>query len=71
MNEGLSLELKFLKHACKTTFFIVDIDECTTRTANCNGRDDYCINTRGGFKCETITCPEGFIKAPPRGRRGK
>ena len=49
----------------------VDVDECVLRTANCHGEDDVCINTRGGYKCQTVTCPRGFIKAPVIGNRSK
>ena len=40
-----------------------DIDECSLRTANCNSPDDICVNTRGGYKCQAVKCPNGFVKA--------
>jgi fibulin 1/2 len=46
-----------------------DVDECALRTANCLGEDDLCINTRGGYKCEQVECPKGFVKAPSLGNR--
>jgi fibulin 1/2 len=46
-----------------------DINECAMRTAKCHNADDVCINTRGGYKCETVTCPSGFVKAPIIGNR--
>lgn len=46
-----------------------DIDECATGTAGCNGAHQVCINTRGGFKCNTITCPDGYVKT--RGSRNR
>jgi fibulin 1/2 len=46
-----------------------DIDECVIRTANCHGADDICINTRGGYKCQAVSCPKGFVKAPVVGNR--
>jgi len=48
-----------------------DVDECRLRTANCNGEDDVCVNTRGGYKCQTVTCPRGFVKSPVIGNRSK
>lgn len=46
-----------------------DVDECTQGIANCNGENDICVNTRGGYKCETVICPSGFVKAPAIGTR--
>ena len=40
-----------------------DIDECATGRANCFGADDQCVNTRGSYRCETVTCPRGFIRS--------
>lgn len=48
-----------------------DIDECALRTASCYGTDDVCINTRGGYKCQTVTCPKGFVKSTVSGSRNK
>ena len=50
---------------------VSDVDECRLRTANCDGEDDVCINTRGGYKCQTVTCPRGFVKSPVVGNRSK
>jgi len=50
---------------------VSDVDECYLRTANCNGADDVCINTRGGYKCQSVTCPRGFVKSPVVGNRSK
>ncbi|KAK2151436.1 hypothetical protein LSH36_363g02040 [Paralvinella palmiformis] len=49
-----------------------DIDECAMRLANCNGPDEICINTRGGHKCQRVTCPKGFVRSsgPNGGRAG-
>ena len=41
------------------------------RTANCVGEDNLWINIRGGYKCEMVTCPKGFVKAPSLGNRNK
>ena len=49
----------------------IDVDECYLGTANCDGEDDVCVNTRGGYKCQTVTCPRGFIKSPIIGNRSK
>ncbi|XP_061724560.1 fibrillin-1-like isoform X1 [Cydia pomonella] len=46
----------------------VDIDECETGEAPCastagtvyGGVSDVCLNTRGGYRCERITCPRGY-----------
>ena len=48
-----------------------DLDECALGTANCNGPNDFCINTRGAYKCETVECPKGFVRAPSLGTRNK
>lgn len=39
-----------------------DINECTDGSAYCPHPDSICINTRGGYKCPVVQCPEGFIK---------
>lgn len=56
---------------CDVQWNFADIDECAERIANCNGPDDVCINIRGGHKCETITCPKGFVKARAINHRNK
>ncbi|KAK3800770.1 hypothetical protein RRG08_003174 [Elysia crispata] len=39
-----------------------DINECTEGSAFCPHSDSICINTRGGYKCPIVQCPEGFLK---------
>lgn len=51
--------------------FSADVDECVTRTADCTGPDDICINTRGSYKCETVTCPKGFVRAASANNKHK
>lgn len=36
-----------------------DIDECELNIHNCGGKD-ICVNTRGGFQCLKVECPEGY-----------
>lgn len=38
----------------------VDIDECLQSHA-CR-QDEQCLNTRGGFRCNRIECPHGYIR---------
>ncbi|KAG9508909.1 Fibulin-1 [Fragariocoptes setiger] len=38
-----------------------DINECLEDPLRC-GQDRVCFNTRGGFKCNTIICPDGYVK---------
>ena len=59
-------------------FSSLDIDECTdadresfqaagsSPLVDCSRPDDVCVNTRGGFLCQTVTCPAGFTRAPTR-----
>ena len=50
--------------------FFSDVDECTDDEhesyyavpVDCSGPDDQCINTRGGYLCQTVVCPTGFVK---------
>lgn len=46
-----------------------DIDEC--HQSVCRNPDDICINTRGSYKCHTITCPPNYIKDPEHKSRCK
>ena len=41
-----------------------DIDECGRGTAECTRDDQVCVNTRGGFRCNGIVCPEGYETSP-------
>ena len=45
--------------------FLIDIDECSRGSANCL-RSETCFNTKGGYKCVNITCPENYAKLPKR-----
>lgn len=36
-----------------------DLDECSTGTDTCI-QDEVCFNTRGGHKCESVSCPEYY-----------
>ena len=36
-----------------------DIDECETESV-CTGGDEYCLNVRGSYRCQVITCPKGY-----------
>uniref|UniRef100_H2ZHD3 Fibulin-1 n=1 Tax=Ciona savignyi TaxID=51511 RepID=H2ZHD3_CIOSA len=38
-----------------------DIDECASGSHNCS-ESETCFNTRGGFKCVEITCPEHYAR---------
>nr|CAD7200294.1 unnamed protein product [Timema douglasi] len=38
-----------------------DEDECLAGNV-CDHPDDVCINTRGGYRCNTISCPANFVK---------
>ncbi|XP_072945783.1 uncharacterized protein [Epargyreus clarus] len=44
----------------------IDIDECETGEASCakgsqyGDSSDVCLNTRGGYRCQRITCPPGY-----------
>lgn len=39
----------------------VDVDECATLEENC-ATDQRCLNTRGGYVCIPIGCPEHFVE---------
>ncbi|GFN88844.1 fibulin-2 [Plakobranchus ocellatus] len=39
-----------------------DINECAEGSAFCPNTDSICVNTRGGYKCPVIRCPDGFLK---------
>lgn len=38
-----------------------DINECEAGNL-CRGIDEQCVNTRGGYKCNTITCPDNYVR---------
>ncbi|XP_070559370.1 fibulin-5-like isoform X40 [Ptychodera flava] len=38
-----------------------DINECDLGTDNC-ADGQTCFNTRGGYRCHSITCPSSFVK---------
>jgi len=43
---------------------LLDVNECTEGIAHqCTGQDQICINTRGGYKCNTVQCPRYFSLA--------
>ncbi|KAF5308956.1 hypothetical protein FQR65_LT00038 [Abscondita terminalis] len=46
-----------------------DIDECLENI--CRHPDAICINTRGSYKCHTISCPPNYIKDPEHKSRCK
>lgn len=46
-----------------------DIDECHQNV--CRHVDDICINTRGSYKCHTISCPPNYVKDPEHKSRCK
>ncbi|CAB4064149.1 FBLN1_2 [Lepeophtheirus salmonis] len=37
-----------------------DIDECLERNNVCEKKHQHCSNTRGGFKCTDVSCPNGY-----------
>ncbi|XP_063889085.1 fibrillin-2-like isoform X3 [Scylla paramamosain] len=38
-----------------------DINECETSNV-CRGIGEQCVNTQGGYKCNTITCPDNYVR---------
>ncbi|KAK4307648.1 hypothetical protein Pmani_020604 [Petrolisthes manimaculis] len=38
-----------------------DINECEDGSV-CRDSDEQCVNTRGGYKCNVITCPENYVQ---------
>ncbi|KAG0712253.1 Fibrillin-3 [Chionoecetes opilio] len=38
-----------------------DVDECEPGNL-CRGNGEQCVNTRGGYKCNTITCPDDYVR---------
>lgn len=48
-----------------------DIDECSRGTADCGRADQVCVNTRGGFRCNSIVCPAGYKTSPESRKRCK
>lgn len=47
-------------HNVKPTL-LQDVDECLADPSPCGSNHDdmFCYNTRGGYKCQDVTCPEG------------
>ncbi|XP_070559375.1 fibulin-1-like isoform X45 [Ptychodera flava] len=43
-----------------------DINECDLGTDNC-ADGQTCFNTRGGYRCHSITCPSSFVKTSATG----
>ncbi|KAL7671498.1 hypothetical protein ACOME3_006394 [Neoechinorhynchus agilis] len=41
-----------------------DLDECAERRSLCNN-EEVCVNIRGGFRCERVHCPQGYVKITP------
>ena len=56
-------------------FFFQDIDECLQDPNPCGDDPDmFCYNTRGGYRCNDVTCPAGYSKVGVgigNGRRGQ
>ncbi|XP_069955422.1 fibrillin-2 isoform X5 [Cherax quadricarinatus] len=38
-----------------------DINECDSGNV-CRGENEHCVNTHGGYKCNSITCPANYIR---------
>lgn len=51
-----------LKHSC-VSFLNQDINECDA-PGTCRNSEDICVNTRGSFRCQPITCPENYVNDP-------
>jgi fibulin 1/2 len=47
-----------------------DIDECKEESP-CRGNHQYCHNTRGGYKCANVGCPQGYQKESSHSNRCK
>ena len=47
-----------------------DIDECTEESP-CRGNQQHCHNTRGGYKCANVGCPQGYKKESAHSNRCK
>lgn len=45
-----------------------DNNECDAGNV-CRGIGEQCINTRGGYKCNTITCPDNYVRDSRRENR--
>lgn len=45
-----------------------DINECEDGNV-CQGEDQVCINTNGGYRCSTVHCPPGYFRDPDRKQR--
>ena len=47
------------------SFPVLDIDECTVGNAAgkavCTSNGELCQNVRGGYRCNKINCPPGYI----------
>jgi len=51
-------------HTCE------DIDECADPALSpCRGESNFCFNTRGGYKCNDVSCPSGY--EPERNRKNR
>lgn len=54
-----------LKHVDLTEALMVsqssDIDECESDSP-CRGENEVCVNTRGGYKCNAIECPDTYTR---------
>ncbi|XP_077540561.1 uncharacterized protein LOC144152891 isoform X5 [Haemaphysalis longicornis] len=48
----------------------MDIDECE-RGDVCNGDNEVCLNTRGGYRCNALDCPVGYFRDPDHKTRCK
>ena len=48
-----------------TAMSTADVDECLLDTHNCT-LQETCFNTRGGFRCVEIDCPEHYTKLANR-----
>jgi fibulin 1/2 len=47
----------------------IDVDECQQNV--CPRANDICLNTRGSYKCYTITCPPNYFRDPQHKGRCK
>ena len=54
---GLALVCQSLNRNPILKYCFIDINECDFQ---CKGEDQICLNTRGGFKCNRVVCPNGY-----------